>query len=229
MAKIKLGAFITDIAGKIGGTVFSKNKGGAYAKNKVTPSNPKTSYQTVIRAYMAAVSAAWRGLSYAQRNAFNAAAIGGFHKTVNGDTKILSGHQLHQELNMTLKQIGSSVITSPPAQAAVAGVTNASVVLDDSAHTAVLTYTPAIPATDTWMLFGTGLNSPGKKNLNNQYRYIRKLVAADVSPFDFTTDYAAKFGTVGGVGLRADFKLIPVVTLSGLRGQALSCTTLVQA
>ena len=38
--KIKFGSEVVDGRGKIGGHVYSKNKGGAYKRTKVTPSNP---------------------------------------------------------------------------------------------------------------------------------------------------------------------------------------------
>ena len=55
MAKIKFGMMMTDARGKLGGQVFSKNKGGAYVRTKVTPSNPQTIAQTTRRALFAAI------------------------------------------------------------------------------------------------------------------------------------------------------------------------------
>ena len=42
MAKIKFGMMMTDASGKLGGQVFSKNRGGSYVRTKVTPTNPQT-------------------------------------------------------------------------------------------------------------------------------------------------------------------------------------------
>jgi len=46
--KMKFGAIVVDGRGKIGGHVASKNRGGAYLRTKVTPSNPQTGYQAAV-------------------------------------------------------------------------------------------------------------------------------------------------------------------------------------
>lgn len=63
MSKIKFGALLVDMRGKQGGTVYSRNKSGAYSKNKVTPINPKTSFQQAQRNALSARAQAWRGLN----------------------------------------------------------------------------------------------------------------------------------------------------------------------
>jgi hypothetical protein len=49
MAKINFGQTVNDARGKLGGTVFSKNKSGAYTRRKVTPANPRTVAQSRVR------------------------------------------------------------------------------------------------------------------------------------------------------------------------------------
>ena len=43
MAKIKMTAIVADMRNKLNGSVFSRNRGGAYIRTKVTPINPQTS------------------------------------------------------------------------------------------------------------------------------------------------------------------------------------------
>ena len=71
--KILWGALVVDGRRKIGGQVASKNRGGAYMRNKVTPVNPQTAAQTAIRNRLAGLSQAWRALTAAQRAAWNGA------------------------------------------------------------------------------------------------------------------------------------------------------------
>ena len=49
MAKIKFGMMMTDASGKLGGQVFSKNRGGSYVRTKSTPVNRQSSAQMNVR------------------------------------------------------------------------------------------------------------------------------------------------------------------------------------
>ena len=59
--KIKWGALMVDGRGKIGGQVASKNRAGAYMRNKVTPVNQQTSYQLTVRNRLSYYSQNWGG------------------------------------------------------------------------------------------------------------------------------------------------------------------------
>jgi len=57
--KIKFGAIVVAGSGKIGGHVASKNRGGAYLRTKVTPTNPNSPAQAGARALLASLSTGW--------------------------------------------------------------------------------------------------------------------------------------------------------------------------
>src|SRR5689334_14742391 len=102
MGKIKLGSIVVDIRGKVGGHVYSKNRGGSYMKNKVTPSNPQTSSQTSIRAVFTSLSQGWRDLTNDERLQ-RESAVQGFARTdVFGDVKNPTGNTLYIRLNMNI-------------------------------------------------------------------------------------------------------------------------------
>lgn len=114
MAKIKFsGIGITNIVGKLGGTVFARNRGGNYVKNYVKPANPRTAAQQLVRTWFGTISALWRSLTVDQRIAWNQA--GENYPVLNpfGDTLILSGKALCQRLNTTLLNAGYTVINAP--------------------------------------------------------------------------------------------------------------------
>ena len=112
-----MGAWIVDVRGKIGGTVFTKGRSGAVARNKVTPVNPRTSRQSAVRAALGALSQAWRTLTQAQRDAWNA-AVSSFSKTnIFGDTVNPTGKNLYVGLNTNLEKVSASAIAVPPTPA----------------------------------------------------------------------------------------------------------------
>ena len=60
MARVLLGPMVSDARGKQGGTVFSRNAAGAYTRAKVSPKQPRTTYQRQIRNAAAACAVYWR-------------------------------------------------------------------------------------------------------------------------------------------------------------------------
>lgn len=67
MALIGLGGGVTEIRGSIGGTVFSKNRYGAYARKRTVPVDPGSTAQTKIRATYGQVRNAWFSVLTAQQ------------------------------------------------------------------------------------------------------------------------------------------------------------------
>lgn len=215
MAKVKFGMMMTDARGKIGGQVFSKNKGGAYVRTKVTPANPQSSYQIAVRAALAAISAGWKSLSQAAREAWIGAT--GNYKTTDifGDAKQLSGSQLYVKLNLNLSNAGQPGITLPPLPLGATGVSIDSVTADNSANTVEITTGGAVPAGHTALVFATPALSPGRSFLKSEYRLIGTKPAGSTSPLDVSSDYNAKFGAVGAVGQRIGVKVLFVRNATG--------------
>ena len=71
MALCRFGGGIADMRGSIGGTVFSRTRFGATARNRTTPVDPGTSFQMEVRAIMGQVrDAFYNTLTAAQRTAW---------------------------------------------------------------------------------------------------------------------------------------------------------------
>lgn len=217
-ALIKYTAIVAEMRGKLNGTVFSRNSSGAYVRNKVTPVNPNTSFQSNVRADFTTVAQAWRDLTGAERDAWNQGVVSFSHTNIFGDNVPLSGFGLHQQLNLNILAIGGVVITAPPLPAAVFNFTSASLAAAFALQTVTVTYAPVIPATETVILKATAPLSAGKSFVKSELRQIDTIVAADVSPFSSETEYLAKFGAVGAVGSKLFYELRAVVTLTGLAG-----------
>lgn len=217
-AKVKFTAIVAELRGTLNGNVFSRNSSGAYIRNKVTPVNPNTSFQSNVRADFTTVSQAWRDLSAAERDSWNQGVVAFSHTNIFGDNVPLSGFGLHQQLNLNLLAIGASVITAPPLPGAVFNFTSSSLAAANGAQTITLTYDPAIPATETVIIKATAALSAGKSFVKSELRQIDTIVAADVSPFSSETEYIAKFGAVGAAGSKLFYETKAIVTLSGLAG-----------
>lgn len=209
MAKILFTAFLADMRGKVNGTVFSKNRGGAYARTKVTPSNPKSGAQNLVRSRLTGFSQAWRGLPQTSRNAWNN-AVSSFPRTnVFGQAKMLSGHQLYVGLNSQLAAAVQTAIQLPPLPTGAAALVSITATATAGTPAFSVAFVPAtVPANTTLIIEATEQSSPGKSNLNSLFRQIQIEDAAETSPANILSAYVARFGTLTAglkVGVRARF------------------------
>lgn len=115
MALIKFGGGVTDARGSVGGTVFSRNKSGAYMKQRTAPINPKTILQSQIRALVALVSASWRtATTAAQKAAWAVYASNVPAKNKLGEVINLSGFNQFVKSNLAAQNAGLSAIADAP-------------------------------------------------------------------------------------------------------------------
>jgi hypothetical protein len=212
--KAKFGMVVVAGSGKIGGHVASRNRAGAYFRTKVTPVNPQSGSQLTVRNRLGVRSQAWRGLTEAQRNAWNG-AVSAFAKTdIFGDLKNPSGFNLYQRLNNNLLTVGAAAIASPPQPAAVLSVAVTSITPAAGTGLIPMVLSGAVPAGTAVKVFATAPQSPGVSFVKSEYRLITTLPAATVTPVALGTSYQAKFGS-WLVGQKLFFKIVFVNTTTG--------------
>ena len=218
MAKIKFGNIVVDMRGKISGNVYSKNKGGAYSRVRVVPTNPQSTFQSGVRAIFTALSQAWRGLSAVQRASWNS-AVGNFQRTNNlGDKHSLSGNALYVSLNKNLNDVGEASMTTAPSPDSVTPVTVASAVADNSSQTVVITMGGALDANTAVKVFASPALSQGISSPGTKLRQITFAAPSAVAAITLTTPYLARMGAVGEVGAKIFYELTPVNVNTGQLG-----------
>ncbi len=116
MAILTFAAPVSGLRGKVGGLVYSANKGGAYLKAWAKGSNPKTATQTAHRAILSSFSQNWQNITAAQRTAWDVyAALAAQDKTNSlGETYSVSGFAWYVALSTNLVNAGLSAIDSAP-------------------------------------------------------------------------------------------------------------------
>jgi len=196
MAKILMTAIVADIRNKLNGTVFSKNKAGAYMRTKVTPVNPRTASQQANRQDLASLSASWRALSSADQESWIAAAKSFPYFDIFGNSKELAGNALYISLNKNLLVAGQPIIASAPAPGEIPVFAIASASAVSGTGVVTVTVDPAvIPAGFTMMVAATPNVSAGIRFVKNLYRTLGAFtVTAGVATL--TAAYAAKFGSL---------------------------------
>ena len=195
MAKILFTAIVADMRNKLNGTVFSKNRYGAYARTKVTPVNPSTISQTKARSTLSTQSQGWRGITQPQRQGWIDAAASFPFSDIFGNSKILSGSALYVKLNTMLANYGPGTIADAPAPVAVPAFSLLGISASTVGGVVQITFDPSpVPPNFVLIVRTTGNVGPGISFVKNKYRFISSAEASQVSPMPLTANFAAKFG-----------------------------------
>jgi len=227
--KAKFGAIVVDGRGKINGFVASRNTYGAYFRTKVTPANPNTTAQALVRGQFTGVSQAWRGLTQPQRQGWFTLATQVTRTNIFGDSVPLTAFNLFMRLNRNLQAIGIATLTNAPTLAAVTSLTTLSVIGDVGDNNVVVTFAPTpVPASHSLLIRSTGPVSAGIKFVKSQFRQIVVAPAASGTGLDITNEYVTRFGTLVA-GQSIYFEAFLVNTLTGLDSGRLQARCVVTA
>jgi hypothetical protein len=228
MAKINFGTIANDARGKINGTVYSKNKSGAYVRKKVTPANPRTTAQTTMRQYFAQLSQAWSGtLTASQRAAWIAFAQNYPRNDIFGASIGLSGINMYVALGTVMLLGGETPSATPPGSNVVTPIPTSSVA-GTITHPGTLKFeqTGAAASTDlAYWVFAARPLPAGVIPQKSDFRFICQATAlvSAPGPVDVSANYTNKFGAFAE-GQQIALLVATVDTTSGLltTGQVIS-------
>ncbi len=196
MAKFTPGVAVASVSGSIGGTVFSRNRGGAYMRNRSIPVDPATSFQLNRRADLATLSQNWQGLVAAERQGWESWASQNPRVDALGQSFTMSGAQAYVSLNARIRADGGTLQTSPPIIPAPDAFTTLDLETDIGLGDFEINFTPALASGDKISLWAAIVNSPGITYVENLYRHIGMSPADQASPYDIESIVAARLGTL---------------------------------
>lgn len=90
-----VGALVGTMSGSMGGATASRNRGGQYLRQRVVPTNPGSTRQTMIRNYMSGAVTAWNSEDAAVRAAWATYAANVPTTDSLGNTIYLTGQQMY--------------------------------------------------------------------------------------------------------------------------------------
>lgn len=229
MALFLPGPTVAAVSGSVGGTTFSRNRGGMYMRNRSMPSNPQSSYQVNIRSILANLSANFASLTDAQQEAWRSYANQTPVTNALGARQTLTGHQAYIAINHRLLQAGASLLTLPPLGAAPGGLLTFSAAADASDGSCDLTFTATpIGADNQLVVSGCVVRSAGIKYVRG---FLKQLVISaknQATALDVGPELILRFGTLQEndvVHLRASI----LDSTTGLLSQPLAAVATVAA
>ena len=118
MALVDGSALVTNVAGKAGDYIFSRNRAGAYVRPNSPVTYPGTAAQGQATARLTFTKTLWQNLTDQQRSDWNDAAASEMWLQVNrfGREYNCSGYQLFMKLGISLVTLGISPSNVPERQ-----------------------------------------------------------------------------------------------------------------
>ena len=224
MALILPGPAVGRISGRVGGSVFSHNKGGPYIRNATKPTTVTSDAALTQKAIVGNLSQTWQTLTAAQRLAWSDWAAENPITNRLGMSIHRTGHQAYIGLNARLLRSELSASATPPVGEVPPGILGLSLAYDIGVGGVSLEFTPTpLDAGYSLYWFACVLDSPTQRYVENQLRYIDTEADETASDLDISTAMTARFGTIqvdnvvvvrAGVLDRASGRLSPLLQTS---------------
>lgn len=194
MAVLKLSSLVTQISGKINGTIFAKTKYGQVAKNNSYSLPQNSQIQSVRQKQIQTVSSNWQQLTISQKTDWENESVNYPKTNKVGDTVYYSAYNLFLLLNNNLLQADLPINLSVPPFVAVSPIDLA--VFECS--TAILEFFYLAGTADTTIvMYATPPQAVGSVPKKSDYR---QFMTIDVNPlgdnFAGKTQYENVFGTM---------------------------------
>lgn len=185
------------IRGRIGGNVFSHNKGGDIIRLGTPPTNPQTSRQQVTRSILGTLASQWTSLlTQAQRDDFDVYAANHPVKNSLGLDVYINGLDWYVKVNARLLDAGLTPIVDAPIFGAPDAPATFAIDVT-AATTGSVTYTVVCAAGEALCLWGSLPVSLGSTPNLAQCRLMGYSGLAEVSPWAATLAHGFSSGTRG--------------------------------
>ena len=217
--KIKMGMFMTDVVGKVGGQCVQRNHYGLFARNITIPTNPQTTPQQDRRAQLEFLTANWAALTEGRREEWRAETANYPRTNRFGDTYYMTGQALYIGLNLNLWKIGEAFIGAPNTKVIPPDVGPFTVLAQFSTDIFEIQFDTAPDDPDTvFIVYATLGLSPGKKYISTLYRSIASEPADGSNPIDFYSEFIAYYGIEPDLDTKVFVKIVSVNNSCGCMG-----------
>ena len=225
--KFTPGPAIAAASGSIGGTVFSRNRYGAYTRNRAIPIKSTTIYALAAKARLGGISAEWQDITAAEKLAWNSWALNNPVTDTLGQSQILTGHAAFVSLNARIDFVGGAHIDKPPVVVAPSALLTVTPTIDIGAGAIQLAFTPTPCAAGIGVFWKAAVvDSVGITYVTNILRSIEVSSAAQASPYTIETPLLARLGDLQ-VGQYVHIWACKMHIASGLIGPWKRTTTIV--
>lgn len=225
MAVLKLTSLVSQISGKINGTIFAKTKYGQVAKNNGYSLPQNSQIQSVRQKQIQTVSSNWQQLSSSQKSDWEDETVN--YPTTNkvGDSVFYSAYNLFLMLNNNLIQANLPINLSVPPFVAVSPIDL--VVFECTTSNLDFIYTSG-NADTTIVLYGTPPQAVGSVPKKSNYRQFMTITVNTVGDnFSGLAAYETIFGVLVA-NMQYSFAYKIIATATGNRTEIIYFETVVE-
>lgn len=198
------GVGMTNMSGKLGGMVASRNRFGSYMRELVIPVNPASPFQQDVRSSLASLVARWTEvLTPAQRASWDSYALA-VPKSEGGTQITLTGHNWFLAVNQLRLQAGDAIIDDAPTIFNQhPGLTSFAVARNAATQNWNVSYTPAELDSDppvnaeTLIVFASRGFNPSRNFFKGPYRFmgiVSAVVGGPASPTSLASPFPISSG-----------------------------------
>ena len=213
MARIKTSGLITDIRGKVGGSIFQGFKGGISIRSSITPINKLSQIQLRTRQITSELQDAWRDLTAVQRQLWELYTQNILVHQKHNNQKSISGHQFFLKCNHYRVQYGLTPFNEPNIGQAI--LENATYTIYRTSNKIFIKANRNFTPADEFIVFY--ITQPLNNSIHNRDSILKliKLTTTLNDTFDITSYYLELFGSLPNVG---DWVLIKSAVASNISG-----------
>ena len=209
MAKVLHGTLAGAVSGSVGSETYSRNRYGAYVRNRAKPVMPVSTYLLNAKAILSAQSARWNTLTDAQRAAWVTWAQTNPVMDRLGQSQVLTGHAAFVGINGRLSQAGNTPIDVPPTIASPVALSTCTATFDIGAGNVEITFAPTpIGSQQKIWVQAAVVDRSSINYVKNLLKLIQISAVNQASPLDIETALVARFGT-----LQVDQKVVLYVSV----------------
>lgn len=204
--------FLQQASGSLGGVTYSHNSGGMYTRQRSIPTDPATSFQTIVRNSMASLANIWGlNLTAAQRAAWDVYAQNVPVRNVFGDNILISGLNHYVRSNMPRVQLSLTRIDDAPTVYNLGEFGTPSFAIDATGGTIDVSFDDTdawIDEDEAYMLVMA--SRPQNDTINffkGPYRQVAPIAGSSTTPPTTPTSIALPFAYVAGQRGFAQFRV----------------------
>lgn len=194
MAVAKYGVIITELKGKIQGTVFQGGNTATIMRNLGYRKGTSSLRRSQAVNNIGYLSALWKDVSGAQKAAWTTAATQWVFYDKFGTAYYGNGYQVWLAYNAARRSLGLAVEYTPNVPVTPTDTVFDNVILDLSAEFNVFYTQPGVTG-DYMQIWASPPMSPGVNDNNKRFKLMGSYNADGFSIFDIKADYIAAYGT----------------------------------
>jgi parallel beta-helix repeat protein len=216
--KILYGSTIGSASGSVAGNTYSRNRYGAYIRNRAKPILSNTVATINQKAVFSAVSRLWGGLTQAQQGAWKGWAANTPIIDRLGQSQILSPNVAFMRCNVSLVAFGVDSIVEPPTVPGPTSLIPTSVTITAGTPAFTVAYAESpLPDNIGLMLYAAVPGSAGIQYVENSLKHIGDVQPEATSPVNALSMFSSQFGAPVA-GQRVFLDVYTIDTQTGLKG-----------